>query len=106
LRSQLIITARQLLTSSPQLAYATFQAMLMMNLVDASVLQHVVATTGQPAQPAPPPAAYPSRFPVVPPANIDSQKVYFLVEICVIIPGRPYTESNEFDRRSDKFTPA
>jgi Hinge domain of cleavage stimulation factor subunit 2 len=97
LRSQLIITARQLLTNSPQLAYATFQAMLMMNLVDASVLQQVVATTGQPTQPTPPPPAYPPRFPVVPPANIDSQKVYFLVEIYVIIQGRPYTESNEFD---------
>ena len=80
--------------------------MLMMNLVDASVLQHVVATTGQPAHPAPPPPAYPPRFPVVPPANIDPQKVYIPVEICVIFQGRPYTESNEFNRGSDQFTPA
>src|SRR5579859_7294028 len=36
--------------ASPQMAYATFQAMLMMQLVDPSVLQHVVASTGQ-AQP-------------------------------------------------------
>ena len=68
------VIARQLLTSSPQLAYATFQAMLMMNLVDPSVLQQVVASTGQPNPPpaapqpmyqqpppvAPPPAAYPA----------------------------------------------
>lgn len=71
--------ARQLLISSPQLAYATFQAMLMMNLVDASVLQQVVATTGQPTQPtaasAPPPTAYPLR-PVAPvTANVDPQRV-------------------------------
>ena len=31
--------ARTLLTSNPQLAYALFQAMLMMNIVDAGVLQ-------------------------------------------------------------------
>lgn len=31
--------ARQLLQSKPQLAYALFQAMLLMNIVDASVLQ-------------------------------------------------------------------
>jgi hypothetical protein len=31
--------ARQLLASKPQLAYALFQAMLLMNIVDPSVLQ-------------------------------------------------------------------
>ena len=31
--------ARTLLTSNPQLAYALFQAMLMMNIVDPGVLQ-------------------------------------------------------------------
>ena len=63
------LIARQLLTASPQLAYATFQAMLMMNLVDPSVLQHVVASTGQASQPAaPPPAAYQPRPPVPAPA--------------------------------------
>jgi cleavage stimulation factor subunit 2 len=75
MRYRLIIIARQLLTSSPQLAYATFQAMLMMNLVDASVLQHVVATTGQPVQSAPPPTSYPQRPPAVAHTNIDPQKV-------------------------------
>ena len=74
-----MVIAKQLLTSSPQLAYATFQAMLMMNLVDASVLQHVVATTGQPAQPAPPPSNYPTRPPVALPANIDPQKASILI---------------------------
>ena len=65
------------MTSSPQLAYATFQAMLMMNLVDASVLQQVVASTGQPSNPAaaPPPAQYPPRPTVPAPANVDPQRV-------------------------------
>ncbi len=49
--------------------------MLMMNLVDASVLQHVVATTGQPAQSAPTPTNYPSRPPAVVHANSDPEKV-------------------------------
>ena len=49
--------------------------MLMMNLVDASVLQHVVATTGQPVQSAPPPTTYPPRPAAVAHTNIDPQKV-------------------------------
>ncbi|KTW32669.1 uncharacterized protein T551_00154 [Pneumocystis jirovecii RU7] len=46
--------AHALLLQSPQLSYAVFQAMLMMNLVEASVLQRVVASTGlpQPSQPS------------------------------------------------------
>jgi hypothetical protein len=52
--------------------------MLMMNLVDASVLQHVVATTGQPAQSAPPPTGYLPRPPAVAHANIDPQKARML----------------------------
>jgi cleavage stimulation factor subunit 2 len=57
--NQIDIVAKQLLTSSPQLAYATFQAMLMMNLVNPSVLQQVVASTGQANQP---PAAAPPMY--------------------------------------------
>jgi cleavage stimulation factor subunit 2 len=65
--------ARQLLTVQPQLAYAAFQAMLMMNLVDPSVLQHVVASTGQATQPAPP---APQTYAPPPPApNVDPQRV-------------------------------
>jgi len=65
--------ARQLLTAQPQLAYATFQAMLMMNLVDPSVLQHVVASTGQATQP---PLAHPQTYAPPPPApNVDPQRV-------------------------------
>ena len=38
--------AKNLLTASPQLAYAVFQAMLMMGLVDPTVLQTMVASIG------------------------------------------------------------
>lgn len=59
--------------------------MLMMNLVDASVLQHVVASTGQPAQ-APVPATMPIpapvyqqpppvQYPLPNPAAVDPQRV-------------------------------
>jgi cleavage stimulation factor subunit 2 len=66
--------ARQLLTAQPQLAYATFQAMLMMNLVDPSVLQRVVASTGQGTQPPPPPQTYAPPPPV---PNVDPQRVRY-----------------------------
>jgi len=71
--------ARQLLMASPQLAYATFQAMLMMQLVDPSVLQHVVASTGQQAQSQPPPlppSQPPVALPFAPPQPQHQQPVY------------------------------
>ena len=50
--------ARALLTGHPQLAYALFQAMLMMNVVDPDILQRILAASGAvpgaaPAAPAP-----------------------------------------------------
>lgn len=39
--------ARQLLTDRPQLAYALFQAMLLLNIVDPSVLQRIQPLPGQ-----------------------------------------------------------
>ena len=73
--------ARQLLSKQPQLAYATFQAMLMMNLVDPAVLQHVVLSTGQGTQqpaPPPPPTYTPPQTAYAPPppaSNVDPQRV-------------------------------
>lgn len=54
--------ARALLTGHPQLAYALFQAMLMMNVVDPEILQRILAASGAmggaaapaPAAPVPP----------------------------------------------------
>ena len=52
--------ARTLLNAHPQLAYALFQAMLMMNVVDATILQRILTTSGalgpDPTLTAPPPA--------------------------------------------------
>ncbi|KAK4683782.1 hypothetical protein P7C73_g6445, partial [Tremellales sp. Uapishka_1] len=50
--------ARQLLAAKPQLAYALFQAMLLMNIVDPAVLQRIKPIPNA-APPAPPPQAYP-----------------------------------------------
>nr|XP_019013206.1 uncharacterized protein I206_01271 [Kwoniella pini CBS 10737]OCF51987.1 hypothetical protein I206_01271 [Kwoniella pini CBS 10737] len=79
--------ARQLLTSKPQLAYALFQAMLLMNIVDPSVLQRIqpLPTTAPPVPiptinhaPTPPPNSYssyppnngpPTNYPPYPPSN-------------------------------------
>ena len=53
------IKAAELLRQAPQLSYAIFQALLLMNLVDTSVLTKVIETTTQPAVAAPPIAAPP-----------------------------------------------
>ncbi|KAL9130328.1 MAG: hypothetical protein Q9217_001467 [Psora testacea] len=45
--------AIELLKQAPQLAYAVFQALLLMGLVDTSVLASVVEAGSQPAQPQP-----------------------------------------------------
>ncbi|EST05173.1 Cleavage stimulation factor subunit 2, hinge domain protein [Kalmanozyma brasiliensis GHG001] len=52
--------ARALLTGHPQLAYALFQAMLMMNVVDPDILQRILAASGAvPGAAAPPPSVPP-----------------------------------------------
>lgn len=50
--------ARTLLAAKPQLAYALFQAMLLMNIVDPAVLQRI-----QPQAAVPPPVMYASQPP-------------------------------------------
>ncbi|KAL1925471.1 uncharacterized protein VTP21DRAFT_354 [Calcarisporiella thermophila] len=57
--------ARNLLTQNPQLSYAIFQAMLMMNLVDASVLQRVLVSTQQPPVAAAVPPGYQGVDPAI-----------------------------------------
>ncbi|RAL15254.1 putative polyadenylation factor subunit CstF64 [Aspergillus homomorphus CBS 101889] len=49
--------ATELLRQAPQLAYAIFQALLLMNLVDYSTLGQVIEQATQPAAAAPPPPA-------------------------------------------------
>ncbi|KAF8424951.1 hypothetical protein EV426DRAFT_532452 [Tirmania nivea] len=53
------IKAAELLRQAPQLSYAIFQALLLMNLVDTSVLTKVIETTTQPAVAVPPVAVPP-----------------------------------------------
>ncbi|KAN0078852.1 Hinge domain of cleavage stimulation factor subunit 2 domain containing protein [Elaphomyces granulatus] len=52
--------ATELLRQAPQLAYAIFQALLLMNLVDYSTLGSVVEQAAQPAISQPPPAPVPA----------------------------------------------
>lgn len=59
--------AAELLRTAPQLAYAIFQALLLMNLVDYNTLGSVVEQAAAPAAAAPPPAAQAFQpFPAVP----------------------------------------
>lgn len=59
--------AQALLTQAPQLAYAIFQTMLMMDLVDPTIVQQLVATAPPPVPPpqpqAPPTQAYQNMMP-------------------------------------------
>ena len=62
--------ATELLKQAPQLAYAIFQALLLMGLVDTSVLASVVESGGQPApplQPQPSAQPQPAQQPQLPP---------------------------------------
>jgi len=61
------IKAAELLRQAPQLSYAIFQALLLMNLVDTTVLTKVIETTTQPAVAAPPVAAPPPPTQQAPP---------------------------------------
>jgi len=47
------IKATELLRQAPQLSYAIFQALLLMNLVDTSVLTQVIENAAAPSQPLP-----------------------------------------------------
>ncbi|GAC97449.1 RNA recognition motif containing protein [Pseudozyma hubeiensis SY62] len=62
--------ARALLSGHPQLAYALFQAMLMMNVVDPDILQRILAASGAVPGAAPaPPASVPPHMQAQPGAN-------------------------------------
>lgn len=58
--------ATELLRQAPQLAYAIFQALLLMNLVDYSVLGSVVEQAAQPAAAPPTTQPFAQPFPGVP----------------------------------------
>ena len=72
----------QLFTAAPQLAYAIFQALLLLGLTDVSVLSSIVqAATAQPQQPqytqpqAPPQNAYPNYAQYQQPAHVPTPPV-------------------------------
>lgn len=65
--------ATELLRQAPQLAYAIFQALLLMNLVDYGTLGTVVEQAAQPAAAAPPPAQAFQPFNAVPTPPIVNQ---------------------------------
>jgi cleavage stimulation factor subunit 2 len=69
--------ARQLLTKKPQLAYALFQAMLLMNIVDPSVLQRIQPLAPSNAAPVAPAQQYPpagNAYPPYPPQQQQQQQ--------------------------------
>ncbi|KAG0125499.1 hypothetical protein HOY82DRAFT_630732 [Tuber indicum] len=62
------LKATELLRQAPQLSYAIFQALLLMNLVDTSVLTQVIENAAAPSQPLPASASTTSSAYVPPPA--------------------------------------
>ncbi|OCT53255.1 RNA recognition motif containing protein [Cladophialophora carrionii] len=67
--------ATSLLKTAPQLSYAIFQALILMNLVDPKVLAQVVEQAARPAQPAAvaPPQPVPQQYPGYPPVMVPGQ---------------------------------
>ena len=57
------LKATELLRQAPQLSYAIFQALLLMNLVDTGVLTQVIEGTSAAAPPPPPPMPAPVAAP-------------------------------------------
>lgn len=72
--------AMELLRQAPQLSYAIFQALLLMNLVDTSVLTQVIENAGAPAAAAPPPVPPP---PPPPPPQQSATPVQVPVQVPV-----------------------
>jgi cleavage stimulation factor subunit 2 len=67
--------ATSLLKTAPQLSYAIFQALILMNLVDPKVLAQVVEQAARPPQPTviPPPQPVPQQYPGYPPQMVPGQ---------------------------------
>jgi len=72
--------ATELLKQAPQLSYAIFQSLLLLNLVDTSVLSTIIdpaaAPAPAPAPPQPPVPQIPHGFPGYPPAAVPTPPVY------------------------------
>ncbi|KAF3923346.1 hypothetical protein ABW21_db0204103 [Orbilia brochopaga] len=77
----------ELLRKAPQLCYAIFQALLLMNLVDSSILSQVIESSGAPAAPAaaPPPQQYQPAPPQPPqPPQVDPQKAQLIQQVMAL----------------------
>jgi len=68
--------ATELLKAAPQLSYAIFQALILMNLVDTKVLAQVVEQSARPPQSViPPPQPTPQQYPTFPPPPMPAQQM-------------------------------
>jgi cleavage stimulation factor subunit 2 len=88
--------ATELLRQAPQLSYAIFQSLLLLNLVDTSVLATIIdpgaAVAPPPVPPQPPVQAPPHGFPGYPPAQVPTPPVYQSV-----MPPQPPPQMNRED---------
>ncbi|KAK6359847.1 hypothetical protein TWF696_000980 [Orbilia brochopaga] len=73
----------ELLRKAPQLCYAIFQALLLMNLVDSSILSQVIENSGAPAAAAPPPPQQYQPAPP-PPPQMDPQKAQLIQQVMAL----------------------
>ncbi|KAF3914765.1 Nucleolin [Dactylellina cionopaga] len=81
----------ELLRKAPQLCYAIFQALLLMNLVDPAILSQVIESSGAPPAaaappqpPQPPPQQYqppPAPAPQAAPPPMDPQKAQLIQQV-------------------------
>ncbi|KAI8388400.1 uncharacterized protein BYT42DRAFT_492362 [Radiomyces spectabilis] len=62
--------ARDFLTANPQVSYALFQAMVMMNIVDPNIITRIMSSPAVPAAPAPAAAASPVVNVATPPPAV------------------------------------
>ena len=81
--------ATELLKAAPQLSYAIFQALILMNLVDSKVLASVVEQTARPMPPAniPPPQPSLQQYPGFLPPPIPQQRM--------VLPPQQYAATSD-----------
>ncbi|EWC46467.1 hypothetical protein DRE_04190 [Drechslerella stenobrocha 248] len=76
----------ELLRKAPQLCYAIFQALLLMNLVDSSILSQVIESSSAATAPAPPQQYQPAPTPQPQPPPMDPQKAQLIQQVMSLTP--------------------
>ena len=97
------VKATDLLQQAPQLSYAIFQALLLLDVVNTTVLASIIEQGNAPAQPAPPGAAGLGGLPPPPPPAASAVPQY--APPAAPAPAQPQTNQEELLKAVMAMTP-